>query len=334
MIRLGVIGLGMAFEPHARSLVELADSVEVVWAASRSTERLEAGRRYGFPVTTDVAAVIADPRLDAILLLTPPDSHYRVGAAVMARGKHLLVEKPLDADLGKARALVAAGAAAGVRLGVVLQHRFRPASMRLRELLSDRRLGEVQFASVSVPWWRPQAYYDEAGRGVLHRDGGGVLMTQAFHTLDVFRSALGPLAVRACSATTTGLHRMETEDHVCALLALPGGAPATLMATTASPPGGPERIEVVGRLGRAVLEGESLEVAWFDGASERVGQLLPGGFGAEPMQFSHAAHRAVLADFCRAVVENRPPTVPGADALETQELIAALLQAAGPITKL
>jgi len=334
MIRLGVIGLGMAFEPHAQSLRDLAETVEVRWAASRSAERLEAARRHGFPVTTDISAVIADPGVDALLLLTPPDTHQRIGAEAIARGKHLLVEKPLDADLGRAAGLVAAAEAADVRLGVVLQYRFRPAFLRLHQILSEGSLGPVQFANVSVPWWRPQSYYDEPGRGDLARDGGGVLMTQAFHTLDLFRCAFGPVRVKACCATTTALHRMETEDHVCALLILPNGAPATLVATTANPSGRSERIEVVGELGRASMEGDALAVSWLDGRSEQVGRLMRSGSGAAPMQFSHASHRAVIADFCAAIEQDRPPAVTGEDALATQELIAALLQAAGPIVKL
>lgn len=334
VIRVSVIGLGMAFEPHARALLDLTDRVQVRWAASPSESRIEAARRFGFVVTTDVDQAIADPEVDAVILLTPPHTHAQLGAAAVRRGKHLLVEKPLDASLEAARGLVLAARQSGVRLGVVLQHRFRPAAVRLRDLLSEGGLGSVQFATVSVPWWRPQSYYDEPGRGDLARDGGGVLMTQAFHTLDLFRAMLGPVQVVAAVASRTALHRMETEDHVSALLRLPNGAPATLMATTALPNGRAESIEVVGDLGRARLEGEALQVAWLDGRCEQFGEGRPAGAGAAPMAFSYEAHRALIADFCAAVRDDRPPAVTGLDALQTQELIAAILQAAGPVALL
>ena len=119
---------------------------------------------------------------------------------------------------------------------MVLQHRFRPGVERLQTLLDQHGLGTVQAASVSIPWWRPQSYYDQAGRGTLARDGGGVLITQAIHSLDVFRALVGVLRVVAAQASRTRVHRMETEDHVQALLELGQGAPGRLMATTAHYP--------------------------------------------------------------------------------------------------
>ena len=334
MIRISVVGMGMAFEPHARALSERTDRVQVRWATSRSSDRLDAARRLGFPVTSDVAAAIADPEVDAVFLLTPPDTHHSLGSLAISRGKHLLVEKPLDARLDQARDLVRMADEADVRLGVVLQHRFRRSSIRFAELLRARSLGAIQFATVSVPWWRTQAYYDQPGRGDLARDGGGVLMTQALHTLDVFRAALGPVEVIAARAATTALHTMETEDLVCALLSLPGGAPATLMATTAFPPGCTERIEVVGELGAAVLQGEALQVRWIDGREERCGEALETGSGVAAMGFSHVPHGALIDDFCKAIVERRPPVASGDEALATQEFIDRLLQTAGAVHRL
>ena len=334
MIRVSVVGLGMAFEPHARALADLAGRVEVRWAASRSPERLSAAQRHGFPATCDVEAALTDPEVDAVVLLTPPNTHRALGAIALSAGKHLLVEKPLDANLESARDLVRAAARADVRLGVVLQHRFRPAAMRLSSLVASGALGAIQFAAATVPWWRPQAYYDEPGRGELSRDGGGVLMTQAFHTLDLFRSMFDPMGVTAARATTTALHRMETEDHVCALLALPGGGPATFMATTAYRPGRAERIEIVGEDGTASLEGEALAVQWLDGRCDSVGDTGPTGSGGAPMDFGHTAHRALIEDFCSAVSDGRDPIASGREALATQELIAEIMRSAGQIRRL
>src|SRR5207248_1280646 len=119
---------------------------------------------------------------------------------------------------------------ARVTLGVVLQHRFRPAARALATHIRADALGEIAAASVSVPWWRPQSYYDEPGRGSLARDGGGVLLTQAIHTLDFFLSIAPPLAEVAAYARTTPLHRMETEDLACAALRFANGALGTLNA--------------------------------------------------------------------------------------------------------
>ena len=328
MSRIGVtvIGLGPASEPHAKSLLELADRVEVRWAATRSQARADAAaKRYGFPVTTEIDRAIADPAVQAVLVLTPPSAHLEVAEQCFAAGKHVLVEKPLELTAARARRLVAAGRASGRRLGVVLQHRFRAGGLKLRAALAGGRLGDVAAAWVTVPWWRPQAYYDEPGRGTLARDGGGVLLTQAIHAIDLFRSLVGVVEVTAAQATTTALHRMETEDYATALLRLGNGAPGLLTATTAYHPGSPERIEVLGTKGTASLIGAALRIAYLDGSEEVFDTGESTGSGASIMDFPNDAHRAVLADFLDAIETGRDPEVTGEEALATQELIETVL---------
>ncbi len=255
-IRIGIIGLGNAVEPHAKSLLDLKDRVEVVAAASRSEERIRAfAGRFPFPVTTDVEGVLAAKDVDAVWILTPPNSHLELVKEAARGRKHVLLEKPLDITLDRAEAIVQGMRGAGLTLGVTLQHRFRPASLKLKALLDDGALGRIGAASCTVPWWRPQAYYDQPGRCTLARDGGGVLITQAIHTLDLFRSLVGDMTVTAATAATTPVHRMETEDFAAALVRLDGGAPGVIQATTAAFPGGEERIEIMGTLGTAWLAG-------------------------------------------------------------------------------
>jgi predicted dehydrogenase len=329
-IRIGIIGLGNAVEPHAKSLIDLKDRVEVVAAASRSEERLKAfAARFPFATTTDIDGLIADPSVDALWILTPPNSHRELAERAAAAGKHVLLEKPLDITLERARAIVGALAKADRRLGVVLQHRFRPATLRLKEIVRSGALGEIAAASMTVPWWRPQAYYDQPGRCTLARDGGGVLLTQAIHTLDLFRSLVGDIEVLAASAATTAVHRMETEDFAAALIRLGNGAPGVIQATTAAFPGGEERIEIMGTKGTAWLAGGNLKVAYLDGRDEKVVQEGPTGGGANVMDFPHDWHLVLIGDFLDAIAEGRDPIVSGAEALKSQELIAAILGKAG-----
>jgi predicted dehydrogenase len=329
-IGIAVIGLGPAAEPHAKSLVDLADRVDVRWAVTRSQARADqAAARYAFPVTTDLDRALADKTVQAVLVLTPPGAHLDVAERCFGAGKHVLVEKPLELSAERARLLVAAGRASGLRLGVVLQHRFRPGAVRLRALLQEGALGEVAAGWVTVPWWRPQAYYDEPGRGTWARDGGGVLLTQAIHALDLFRSLVGVSEVVSAMATTTGLHRMETEDYVTAQFRLGNGAPGMLAATTAFVPGRPERIEIFGTRGSAVLAGGSLHVDYVDGGEERLDAGERTGSGANIMDFPNDAHRSVLADFLDAVQDGRDPAVTGEEALATQALIETVLDRSG-----
>ena len=327
--RVAIIGLGMAVAPHAKSLLDLADRVEIACGYSRSPERAASfARAYGLPTTTDLRSILDDKSISAALVLTPPWAHLDLVKQLAAAGKHVLLEKPVEATTARAVELVEACRAAGVTLAMVLQHRFREASLALAKRIADDELGGIAAASVAVRWWRPQSYYDEPGRGTLARDGGGVLLTQAIHTLDLFLSLAGPVAEVAAFAGTTALHRMETEDIVGAALRFANGALGTLDATTASYPGFPERIEIVGARATAVLAGGDLQIFYQDGRREQVGGAQATGGGADPMAFSHEAHRAALTDFLDAIDERREPRISGRAALAVHRLIDALLRSA------
>ena len=260
------------------------------------------------------------------MILTPPNTHLELVERFAAAGKHILLEKPLERSTERALRLIEAAEAAGVKLGVVFQHRFREASEHLRALLRQRALGELAVVNVSCPWWRPQSYYDEPGRGTLARDGGGVLITQAIHTLDLTLSLAGPVAEVAAITGTTGLHRMESEDFAAAGLRFANGALGALIATTAEYPGFPERIELIGTEGTAILAAGVVTVHYQDGREARLGEEQGTGGGADPMAFPHDAHRALLADFLDALDQDRSPRVTGREALRVHHLIDAVLR--------
>jgi predicted dehydrogenase len=331
MRRVAIIGLGMAVGPHAQSLAALGDRVSVAAACSPSAKRRDAfhARFPGFPLAESLEAVLADRSISAVVVLTPPNTHLDVVRRAAAAGKHILLEKPLETTVARAEQVVAACRAAGVALGVVLQHRFRPAGQRLRALMAESSLGRLLGCSTAMRLWRPQSYYDEPGRGTLARDGGGVLLTQGIHTLDLMLSLAGPVAEVAAFATTTPVHRMETEDLVAGALRFANGALGTIEATTAAYPGFPERIEFVFERGTAAISGTALQVAWQDGRQESLradGQ--GGGTGADPMAFPPDYHRALIADWLDALDSGRAPAVGGAEGLAVQRLIEALLGAA------
>lgn len=324
--RIALIGLGMAVAPHAKSLVDLEGRVEVAYAYSRSEARRRAfAERFPFPLADDLDAIAADPRVSAVMILTPPNTHLELVERFATAGKHILLEKPLERSTERARQLVEATEAAGVRLGVVFQHRFREASEALRQRLADGVLGELAAANIICPWWRPQSYYDEPGRGTLERDGGGVLITQAIHTLDLALSLTGPVAEVAAICGTSRVHRMATEDFVGAGLRFAHGALGALLATTAEYPGFPERIELIGTKATAILASGMLDLRYHDGRAEQIGEASGTGGGADPMAFPHDWHRALLTDFLDAIDQNRDPRITGRQALAVHRLIDAVL---------
>lgn len=329
-IGIGIVGLGPGAQPHLAGLAALSDRAELRWAVTRSdADRARPALPQGTRVTTELRELLDDPRVEAVIVATPAHTHLAIARQALAAGKHTLVEKPLDVSLARAEELVAVAAGSGRRLGVVLQHRFRPGAMRLRQLMKSGELGELQAAVLQVPWWRSQeGYYDRAGRGTRERDGGGVLLTQAIHALDLFRSLVGVRAVVGAQARTTAIHRMETEDFASALLTLGNGAPGVMVATTAMYPGRPETLEFVHTHAMASLTGGTLRVNYHDGRSEVLEGESRSGSGDSIMDFSPAAHEALQRDFLEAVAEGRPPAVSGEEALATHRLIESILAAA------
>jgi predicted dehydrogenase len=321
--RVGLVGLGMAVTPHARSLVDLKHHVEVAYAYSPSPQRrAEFASRFAFPLCDRLETMLEDRSVRAVLILTPPSTHLELVARFAAAGKHVLLEKPLEVSTARAEELVRKSS--GVQLGVVLQHRFRPAAEKLRDTVSA--LGKIVSASAHIPVWRPQRYYDQPGRGTRARDGGGVLLTQGIHTLDLLLSLAGEAAEVKSFSTTTPIHRMETEDLVSAAVRWKSGALGVVLATTCAYPGYAERIELVGTGGTALLQGTELQVRFVDGTSiEMKTEAGGGGTGADPMAFPHDWHRDVLTDFLDAVERNRQPRVNGAEALRVHRFIDQLL---------
>jgi predicted dehydrogenase len=327
--RIAIIGLGMAVTPHAKGLLDLKDRVEVATAFSPSEARRKAfGEKFPFPPANSLDAILADKSIDCVEILTPPNTHLDLVRQCAAAGKHILLEKPLEVSTGRAVALVDAAAKAGVTLGVMLQHRFRPAGLKLRGMIAAGELGRIVGCSTVIRLWRPQSYYDVEGRGTKARDGGGVLITQGIHTLDLMLSLAGPIAEVSAYATTSSVHRMETEDMVAAAVTYANGAFGTIDATTAAYPGFAERIEIIGEKATASLVGSDLTVAHHDGrVTELKTEYGAGGTGADPMAFPHDWHRSAIADFLDAIDEKRAPMVSGTEALKVHRLIDALLEA-------
>ena len=325
--KIAVIGLGLALTPHAKSLVDLSDRVEVVAGFSYEDAHRKAWTKtYGFPATDDLDAIMADKSIDSVIVLTPATTHYDVVKRAALAGKNVLVEKPLEVTYARAKELVDVCRAAGVTFGVCQQHRYRPSGRKLAAMIAAGELGRIVCASAHARMWRPQTYYDEPGRGTVARDGGGVLLTQAIHTLDIMLYLCGPFESVQSFVTTTPIHRMDTEDLVCGTIKFANGAIGVVEATTAAYPGYPETVEIIAEKGCATVAGTALSVRFHDGrAFDIASDATSGGAGANPMDFPHDYHRDLITDFLDAIEEKREPQVSGAKALEVIRLIDALL---------
>ncbi|MFW5881904.1 MAG: Gfo/Idh/MocA family protein [Roseicyclus sp.] len=330
-----MIGTGMVARTHLLAIRDAMPPVRLIGVlartrASAAAFAAEAAETLGHPVDVfpDLQAVVRDRAVRAALILTPPDARLDLVTPLAAAGKAILLEKPLGRTLAEAEAVVAACSGACVPLGVVFQHRMREASASALRLAGDGGLGRLGLVEIAVPWWRDQGYYDAPGRGTHARDGGGVLISQAIHTIDLALALAGEVAEVTAMTATTPLHRMEAEDVAVAGLRFACGAVGTLTASTASFPGASESIRLHFEAASLTLAEGVLEVAWRDGRRARHGETAATGGGADPMAFTHAWHQSVLEDFAAALREGRAPAITGADALAAHRLIDAITRSA------
>lgn len=321
-----LIGIGMVARTHIAALNATRNTIQLKGVSARKIERAQAfaAEFDGLQVYPDVAAIAADADIDFVIIATPPNARLELIKPLAEAGKHILLEKPVARDGKEAEEIVALCEAAGVTLGLVFQHRMREASLKATEIVRSGALGALGVAEITVPWWREQSYYDEPGRGTYARDGGGVLISQAIHTLDLALSLTGPVAGVQAMTATSSFHTMEAEDFATAGLRFVNGAVGSLVASTASFPGGAETIILHFEKASLHLGSGVLTVSWRDGRTETFGASAATGGGADPMAFTHEWHQGIIEDFAEAVVQGHDPIVTGRAALVSHALIGAI----------
>lgn len=327
-IGVALIGAGMIGQSHVAALSLAQDRLDLKAIVSRRPDRARplAAHYAGPPpvFTSDLAMVFQDPNIQMVIVATPPSVRIDLISALAKAGKHILLEKPVARSLQEAEQVVEICESAGVTLGVVFQHRMRAPSKSAARYLAQGALGKIGHVEIAAPLWRDQSYYDELGRGTYERDGGGVLLTQAIHTIDLALSLTGPvISVQAMTATTP-LHRMEAEDLAVAGLRFASGAVGSLVASTASFPRRKETITLHGDLGSLSLGTDALTVSWRDGRVEE--ETYAAGVAGEPgpQEMKYAWHQGVIEDFAAALHEGRAPLVTGRVALGPHALIDAI----------
>ena len=328
-MKVALIGLGMVSSTYADALPKIA-GLELKGVHARSAEsRLRYLSKHPGPIDfASIKEIADDDEIDFAIITTPPNARREIVDILANAGKHILMEKPVERTYSAALELCEICESKEVKLGIVLQHRARPSAQQMRKLMDTSALGPLVMVEVNVPWWREQSYYDEPGRGTYERDGGGVLISQAIHTLDLMLSLTGPVRDVTAMMATTSFHQMEAEDFATAGLTFENGAVGTLFATTAAFPGRAEGIRLQFAKASVELESNSLSVNYHNGKTETFGALAATGSGADPMAFSSDWHRAIIEDFVQAISEDRSPLVSGREALEVHRLIEALERSA------
>lgn len=332
-MKTALIGLGMVAGTHVRAIAATKGNIALRGVCARDADKgaafaQEAASELGTApkLYASPQEIADDPEIDFVIVATPPNARAEIVRSLANAGKHILLEKPIERTSAAAADIVSICDAAGIKLGVVFQHRMRGSALKLSELASEGALGALAVAEILVPWWREQSYYDEPGRGTYARDGGGVLISQAIHTLDLALTFTGPARKLQAFARTTALHEMESEDFVSAGLEFANGAVGSLTASTASYPGRAESITLHYAKASVRLESGKLLVDWRDGRQESFGEEAATGGGADPMAFTHEWHQKIIEDFAQAVAKDGKPLASGREALAVHQLIDALLE--------
>jgi UDP-N-acetyl-2-amino-2-deoxyglucuronate dehydrogenase len=334
-----IVGGGVIAPYHAQSIAALphARLRAVVDVVSDLADRRAA--EWGCDGYTDVRAVLDRSDIDVVCVCVPSGLHAAIGAQVAAAGKHVVVEKPIDVTLEAADRLIDACRRQGVKLTVVSQHRFDPGVTRLHDAIAAGRLGRLVLGDAVIKVYRTQPYYDSAGwRATWTLDGGGALMNQGVHYVDLLGWLMGPVD-RVVARCATVAHAIPVEDVALAVLTFASGALGMVEASTAAYPGFQERLEITGTGGTAIIVGG--EVVTWELKDER-GETGPYGAGilsaeAVPRPVTGtgttaarkiAGHRAQLTDLLDAIATDRDPLVTGADARTALEIILAIYESA------
>lgn len=327
-VGVALIGAGMIAKTHVAALSEARGKIALRMVVSRTPENARyLTEFYDGPMpefSSDLGAVASNPDIPVAIVATPPSVRKEIIQELADAGTHILLEKPVGRNPDEAREVVEICERAGVKLAVLFQHRMRAPSMAAARHVASGDLGALGLVEIAVPLWRDQSYYDELDRGTYARDGGGVMITNAIHSIDLALSLAGPVTcVQAMTATTT-LHQMEAEDFAVAGLKFACGASGSFIASTAMYPHRTEVIRLHFEKASLKLDKNALEIDWRDGrthveamdeAPRKVNPLLGG---------KHEWHQAVIEDFVDAVRSNTKPMVTGREALISHDLIAAI----------
>jgi len=332
----GIVGLGMIAGFQAQA-IEALEGGRLVACCSRSKAKADVfASDHGGRAYREIDSFLADPELDIVCICTPSGAHLEPALRAAQAGRHLVVEKPLEITLERCDRIIEACAKHGVTCAGVFPSRFSEAAGLVKKAVEAGRFGRLTVADARVKWFRSQEYYDKGGwRGTWRYDGGGALMNQSIHAVDLLGWFMGPVAEVQAFAGTLGHERIEVEDTAVAALRYESGAMGVIEGSTAVYPGFPKRIEISGTEGSAVLVEDALEKWEFLRAGEedprireRYAAPSASGGAAAAADISFEGHRRQFADLVHALETGGKPRVDGVEARKAVEIILAVYESA------
>jgi UDP-N-acetyl-2-amino-2-deoxyglucuronate dehydrogenase len=324
-LRVGIIGTGAISSKHALAYHNIG--FEIAACTNHTAFKGTAfAASHGAEYVATVEELCAHSRVDYVDLCTMPDFRLPVLELCAQNGKHLLVQKPMAIDLVTAREMVSIATGARIQLGVVSQHRFDDSTLFLERAVHEGRLGRILQADAYVKWYRSPEYYGRPIKGSWSVEGGGSLITQAIHQVDLLLYLVGPVTHVYGEWQLGALHQIESEDIVNAVLRYANGATGVVQASTAFWPGYPERIEIHGTKGSAVVTGDKL-TTWDvkdDGGEPAPIEAQVASGASDPMAISIVPFERQFLDFAEACLQGGPPSCSGEDGYRALELVTSI----------
>lgn len=332
MMQAGFIGAGNITETHIRAALATGDIQIAAIYGANGAKAARLAETYGGTSYGDFDAFLAHRPMDVVVIGSPSGCHADEGIAAAERGLHVLTEKPIDISTERTDEMIRAARRAGVKLGVIFQDRLKPDILRLKRWIESGKLGRPILVEAAVKWYRPPEYYTKSKwRGTLALDGGGALMNQGIHTVDLLLYLLGDVA-RVQAVTATTLHDIESEDTCVATLEFANGVVGVLHATTAAYPGYPRRVEITGSEGTVRLEHDRIVSADLRNPVAEQREETPtdqNASASSPVVSDVRGHQRIIEDFVQSIRTGRNPVCDGEEGRRSLALVEAIYRAAG-----
>lgn len=346
-VRFGIAGTGTIARVHREAIKHIPNAELVAcWSITEDDARPFA-EEAGIDIEPTLEALAGRDDVDAVIVATASGFHLEPALAAAKAGKHVLVEKPLEITTERIDQMIAAAEENNVKLGCIFQVRFSPANQRLKKAVDNGEFGRLVLGDAQVKWYRSQQYYDQgAWRGTWKLDGGGALMNQAIHQVDLLQWMMGPVTWVSAQTDTLARTGIEVEDTAVAILRFESGAMGVITATTSIYPGYPKRLEIHGARGGAVLVDDLVSAWHVEGASEEEIQKIleeygagngTKGLSADPTALSYMGHKRQIEEFIDAILNDGPLSVDGYEGRKSVAIIEAIYRSARtgePVTDL
>jgi UDP-N-acetyl-2-amino-2-deoxyglucuronate dehydrogenase len=330
----GIIGAGLIADFHAKAIQSLNNAKLTGICGSNPVKAKKLAEKYGCKIFSDTEEMLRSGDVDIVTIATPSGAHMEPAIQAAVFGKHVLCEKPIEISLERIDRMIKAHDRAGTKLGGIFNYRFHDTVKYLKQAVASGRFGTITYASVHVPWWRSDAYYENSWHGTLELDGGGALMNQAIHVIDILQYLMGPVdSIQAFVATLA--HQIEVEDTAVAVLRFKNNALGVIYGSTGSFPGQYRRLEITGTRGTVIQEENSFRVWQFIDQTDADNEIfnsfsrIEGGGGvSDPAAIPFEPHARNIAAFIDSVETGLPFEVSGTEARKAVEIILAIYSAA------